>query len=68
MTTSALIQSAGVVALIAVLIAALLVVVLRLAALPLAGTALALDALSTVISRRLPAMPVRPQHPHGGVR
>lgn len=68
MTTSALIQTAGVLALLAVLVLALLVVVLRLAALPLAGAALALDTVSTLVSRQLPAMPVSSTHPHGGAR
>lgn len=68
MSTSALIQTAGVVTLIGVLVLALLVLVLRLAALPLAGTALALDSASTAVSRYLPAMPVSSQHPNGGAR
>lgn len=68
MSTSALVQTAGVLTLIGVLVLALLVLLLRLIALPLAGTALALDSASHTVSRYLPAMPVSSQHPNGGAR
>lgn len=68
MTTSALIQSAGVLTLIGVLLLTLFVLILRLIALPLAGLALALDTTSTAAARLLPPMPVGSQDPNGGSR
>lgn len=68
MSTSTLIQTAGVLTLIGVLLLALFVLILRLAALPLAGTALALDTASSAAARYLPPMPVGTQPPNGGTR
>ncbi|WP_304452657.1 hypothetical protein [Nocardiopsis sp. YSL2] len=68
MTTTHMIQAAGVLTLCAVLLLALVVVVLRLAALPLAGAALALDHTAALVARPLPPMPVGSPHPEGGAR
>ncbi|WP_174546404.1 hypothetical protein [Nocardiopsis dassonvillei] len=68
MTTTHMIQAAGVLTLLAVLLLALLVLVLRLVALPLAGAALALDHTAALVARPLPPIPVRTQHPEGGSR
>ncbi|OLT27164.1 hypothetical protein BJF83_18900 [Nocardiopsis sp. CNR-923] len=66
MTTTHMIQTAGVLTLAVVLLLALVVVVLRLAALPLAGAALALDHTADLVARPLPPIPTR--HPEGGTR
>ncbi|NYH52795.1 hypothetical protein HNR06_002384 [Nocardiopsis arvandica] len=68
MTTTNMIQAAGVLTLCAVLLLALAVVVLRLAALPLAGAALALDHTAAFVARPLPPMPIRFTHPEGGAQ
>lgn len=68
MTTSHMIQTAGVLTLFVVLLLALVVVVLRLAALPLAGAALALDHTAALVARPLPPMPARTTRPEGGGR
>lgn len=66
MTTSHLMQTVGVLTLLAVLLLALAVLVLRLAALPLAATSLALDHVAALAARFLPPMPV-PQPQGGGL-
>lgn len=53
MTTTHMIQTAGITAVLVVLVLTLTVTLLRLVALPLAGAALALDAAATFVATPL---------------